>query len=128
MDKDKRSYTMSQIRKTDTKPELRARKFLFKHGFRYGVYNKKLPGNPDIVLSKYKAIIPDSIRNWKDKGSCIGQQWCAFADNKFSAPGTTCPLPPLCWQRPDCSTLFVTPKKNAPPDSTPVMPLATSLR
>ncbi len=57
MDKDKRSYTMSRIRKTDTKPELRARKFLFTHGFRYRLYNKKLPGNPDIVLPKYKAII-----------------------------------------------------------------------
>lgn len=48
---------MSQIRKTDTKPELRVRKFLFTNGFRYRLYNKKLPGNPDIVLPKYKAII-----------------------------------------------------------------------
>lgn len=48
---------MSQIRKTNTKPEIRVRKFLFKEGFRYRLYNKKLPGNPDIVLPKYKAII-----------------------------------------------------------------------
>lgn len=57
MDKGKRSYTMSLIRKTDTKPEIQVRKFLFKEGFRYRLYNKKLPGNPDIVLPKYKAII-----------------------------------------------------------------------
>lgn len=48
---------MSQIRKTDTKPELKVRKFLFKHGFRYRLYNNKLPGNPDIVLPKFQAVV-----------------------------------------------------------------------
>ncbi len=52
-----RSYTMSRIRKTDTKPELLVRKYLFKNGFRYRLYNRNLPGNPDIVLPKYKTII-----------------------------------------------------------------------
>lgn len=57
MDKYQRSITMSKIRKTDTRPELCVRKYLFKEGLRYRLYNKKLPGNPDIVLPKYKAII-----------------------------------------------------------------------
>lgn len=57
MDKSRRSYNMSQIRKTDTKPELKVRKYLFKEGFRYRLYGKKLPGNPDIVLPKYKAVV-----------------------------------------------------------------------
>lgn len=52
-----RSYVMSKIRKTNTKPELLVRKYLFKKGFRYRLYNKNLPGNPDIVLPKYKIII-----------------------------------------------------------------------
>jgi len=52
MDKGKRSYIMSQIRKTNTKPEIQVRKFLFREGFRYRLYNKKLPGNPDIVFAK----------------------------------------------------------------------------
>lgn len=52
-----RSYNMSQIRSTNTKPELIVRKYLFKEGFRYRLYDKNLPGKPDIVLPKYKTTI-----------------------------------------------------------------------
>ncbi len=57
MDSVKRSRMMAKIKKTNTKPELIVRRFLFKNGFRYRLYNKNLPGNPDIVLPKYKTII-----------------------------------------------------------------------
>ena len=33
------------------------RKFLFSKGFRYRLHVKNLPGNPDIVLPKYKTVI-----------------------------------------------------------------------
>lgn len=52
-----RSYNMSQIKGKNTKPEILVRKFLFSKGYRYRLYDKKLPGKPDIVLSKYKTII-----------------------------------------------------------------------
>jgi len=52
-----RSYNMSRIRSKDTKPEMAVRKYLFAHGFRYRLHNKKMPGKPDIVLSKYKTVI-----------------------------------------------------------------------
>lgn len=52
-----RSYNMSQIRSTNTKPELIVREYLFKEGFRYRLYDKNLPGKPDIVLPKYKTAI-----------------------------------------------------------------------
>lgn len=52
-----RSYNMSQIRGKDTKPELIVRKYLFSRGFRYRVHDKKLPGQPDIVLKKYNTVI-----------------------------------------------------------------------
>ncbi|MCK9411694.1 MAG: very short patch repair endonuclease [Prolixibacteraceae bacterium] len=52
-----RSYNMSRIKSTDTKPELLVRKFLFKNGFRYRLHVKNLPGKPDIVLPKYKTVI-----------------------------------------------------------------------
>ena len=55
--KEKRSEIMSKIRKTNTKPEIITRKFLFNKGLRYRIHNKKLIGNPDIVLSKYKTVI-----------------------------------------------------------------------
>ncbi|MBS1510120.1 MAG: DNA mismatch endonuclease Vsr [Bacteroidetes bacterium] len=52
-----RSYNMSRIRSTNTKPELLVRKFLFAHGFRYKLHDKSLPGKPDIVLPKYRTVI-----------------------------------------------------------------------
>ncbi len=52
-----RSYNMSQIKGKDTRPEMVVRKYLFAHGFRYRLHDKKLPGKPDIVLAKYKTAI-----------------------------------------------------------------------
>lgn len=55
--KKQRSYNMSRIKGKDTKPEMLVRKFLFAHGYRYKLHDKKMPGKPDIVLLKYKAVI-----------------------------------------------------------------------
>ena len=55
--KQKRSEIMSKISGKETKPEILVRKFLFANGFRYRKNDKKYPGKPDIVLSKYKTII-----------------------------------------------------------------------
>ena len=55
--KEKRSECMSKIHSKDTKPELTLRKALFARGFRFRVNCAKLPGKPDIVLSKYKTVI-----------------------------------------------------------------------
>jgi len=48
--KETRSRIMSKIRKTDTKPEIAVRKYLFQAGLRYRLYSSDLPGNPDITL------------------------------------------------------------------------------
>jgi len=56
-DKKTRSYNMSQIRAKDTKPEMTVRKYLHGQGYRYRLHEKKLPGTPDIVLSKYNTVI-----------------------------------------------------------------------
>jgi len=52
-----RSYNMSRIKGKNTKPEMLVRRFLFANGFRYRLNVKTLPGKPDIVLPKYKAVI-----------------------------------------------------------------------
>lgn len=52
-----RSYNMSRIRSKNTKPELAIRKLLHSRGFRFRLHRKDLPGKPDIVLSKYNAVI-----------------------------------------------------------------------
>lgn len=61
---------MSRIRKTDTKPELIVRKFLFKRGFRFRLYDTRLPGNPDIILPKYKTIIFVNGCFWHAHAGC----------------------------------------------------------
>jgi DNA mismatch endonuclease (patch repair protein) len=53
----KRSAMMSNIRSEDTKPELTVRRLLHKLGFRFRLHRKDLPGRPDIVLPKHRAII-----------------------------------------------------------------------
>lgn len=55
--KQQRSYNMSRIRSTDTKPEMLVRRFLHAQGLRYTLHSKKLPGRPDIVLPKYRTVI-----------------------------------------------------------------------
>lgn len=55
--KEVRSYNMSRIRSTNSKPEEIVRKHLFANGFRYGKNDKRYPGKPDIVLPKYKTVI-----------------------------------------------------------------------
>ncbi len=55
--KETRSYNMSRIRGKDTKPEELVRKYLFSQGFRYRKNDSRLPGRPDIVLSKYRTVV-----------------------------------------------------------------------
>ena len=52
-----RSRMMSGIRGKNTHPEMVVRKFLHKHGFRFRLHSKNLPGRPDIVLSKWMVVI-----------------------------------------------------------------------
>ena len=52
-----RSFNMSRIRSKNTEPEILTRKFLFERGFRYKLYDKTLPGKPDLVFPKYKTVI-----------------------------------------------------------------------
>jgi DNA mismatch endonuclease (patch repair protein) len=55
--KSKRSEVMSHIRSKDTKPELVVRSMLHRAGLRYSLQRKDLPGRPDIVLQKYRAVV-----------------------------------------------------------------------
>ncbi|HEY8572751.1 DNA mismatch endonuclease Vsr [Phenylobacterium sp.] len=52
-----RSERMSKIRSRDTSPELALRKALHARGFRFRLDDRKLPGRPDIVLPKHKAVV-----------------------------------------------------------------------
>lgn len=52
-----RSQIMARVKDKNTKPELLLRKAIFKQGFRYRLHVKTLPGKPDIVLARYRAVI-----------------------------------------------------------------------
>lgn len=54
---DVRSRMMAGIRGRDTKPELVLRRGLHQAGFRYRLHAKGLPGKPDLVFPKYRAVI-----------------------------------------------------------------------
>lgn len=54
---EKRSWNMGRIHGKDTSIEVKVRKRLFSHGYRYRKNDKRLPGKPDIVLPKYKSVI-----------------------------------------------------------------------
>jgi DNA mismatch endonuclease (patch repair protein) len=54
---EKRSEIMRAVKGADTGPELRLRKALHAKGFRYRLNVKGLPGKPDLVFPKYRAII-----------------------------------------------------------------------
>ena len=58
---EQRKKNMQRIRSKDTSIELKLRKELWNHGYRYRKNVKNLPGKPDIALTQYKiAIFCDS--------------------------------------------------------------------
>lgn len=57
LSKEQRSKNMQRIRSKDTNIEIMLRKALWNKGFRYRKNYKRLPGKPDIALTKYKIAI-----------------------------------------------------------------------
>lgn len=57
VDKQTRSWMMSGIRGTNTKPEMMLRRALHARGFRFRIHDRRLPGRPDIVLPKWGVVI-----------------------------------------------------------------------
>ncbi|MCZ7616464.1 MAG: very short patch repair endonuclease [Ignavibacteriaceae bacterium] len=53
----RRSEIMRNVKGKDTTPEIKVRKYLFEKGLRYRLHEKKLPGSPGIVISRYKTVI-----------------------------------------------------------------------
>ena len=74
VDKSTRSRMMSVIKGKDTKPELLVRKGLHSRGHRYKLHDKSLPGRPDLVFPKYRAIIQVNGCFWH-KHDCHIFRW-----------------------------------------------------
>ena len=54
---ERRSWNMSRIRSRDTGPERQLRSMLHRAGFRFRLNDGSLPGTPDIVMKKHRAVI-----------------------------------------------------------------------
>jgi DNA mismatch endonuclease (patch repair protein) len=70
-----RSFNMSRIHGKATKPEEIVRKYLFAHGFRYRKNDASLPGKPDIVLPKYRAVVFVNGCFWHKHKGCKYFVW-----------------------------------------------------
>jgi len=57
MTPEQRHRCMSHIRSKGTKPEMKVRRWLWSHGYRYRLNVKSVPGKPDIVLRPYRTAI-----------------------------------------------------------------------
>ncbi|MEP7452159.1 very short patch repair endonuclease [Phyllobacterium sp. SB3] len=53
----KRSANMARIRSQNTRPEMTVRRLIHSLGYRYRLHVAQLPGRPDIVFSRKKAVI-----------------------------------------------------------------------
>ena len=67
---EQRCRNMSAIRAKNTAPELLVRRALHAMGYRYRLHRKDLPGNPDIVLPKYKVVIFVNGCFWHRHSGC----------------------------------------------------------
>ncbi|HEX8567719.1 MAG TPA: very short patch repair endonuclease [Pyrinomonadaceae bacterium] len=54
---EQRKRNMTAIKSRHTKPEIIVRSILHRLGYRFRLHDAKLPGKPDIVLSRHKKIV-----------------------------------------------------------------------
>jgi DNA mismatch endonuclease (patch repair protein) len=65
-----RSRIMRGIRKRNTKPELLVRRQLHAMGFRFRLHRRDLPGTPDVVMPRHRAVIFVHGCFWHQHAGC----------------------------------------------------------
>jgi DNA mismatch endonuclease (patch repair protein) len=68
---ERRAANMRRIRSRDTAPEMIVRRLVHGMGCRYRLHVAALPGKPDIVLPRWKAIIEVRGCFWHQHPGCI---------------------------------------------------------
>ena len=63
-----RSRMMAGIQGKNTAPEILVRRGLHARGFRFKLHDRRLPGRPDLVLPKYRAVIEVNGCFWHGHG------------------------------------------------------------
>lgn len=89
VDKQTRSRMMANIKGKNTRSEITIRSLLHRQGFRFRIHDKSLPGTPDLVFRKYKAVIFVHGCYWHRHDDCkltsTPKQNKKFWVNKFNA-------------------------------------------
>ena len=57
LSREDRSLCMSRIRSRNMKPELAVRSMVHRLGYRFRIHRRDLPGAPDLVLPRHRAVI-----------------------------------------------------------------------
>ncbi|RSO58652.1 DNA mismatch endonuclease Vsr [Acinetobacter lactucae] len=70
VDTETRSRMMANVKSKNTKPELKVRSLLHRKGLRFRLHGKDLPGKPDIILPKFKAVIFVNGCFWHGHKNC----------------------------------------------------------
>jgi DNA mismatch endonuclease (patch repair protein) len=88
VDKATRSRMMAGIRGRDTTPEMTVRRYLHAQGLRYRLHAKSLPGRPDLVFPRHRAVVFVNGCFWHRHPGCryatLPRSNTAVWDAKFS--------------------------------------------
>lgn len=88
VDRQTRSKIMASVGQKDTGAELELRRALHQFGLRYRLHDRSLPGSPDIVFSRFRAVVFVHGCYWHSHGcyrSTVPKSRREFWTDKFSA-------------------------------------------
>lgn len=57
VDRKTRSRIMASVGQRDTGPEMCLRRILHRHGLRYRLHDRSLPGSPDLVFPRFQSVV-----------------------------------------------------------------------
>ena len=86
--KETRSQIMSRVGQKDTRPEILLRSVLHKAGLRYRLYDKALPGSPDLIFPRFRSVVFVHGCYWHSHGcyrSTVPKSRREFWKKKFRA-------------------------------------------
>ncbi|MGH9774177.1 MAG: very short patch repair endonuclease [Candidatus Acidiferrales bacterium] len=69
--KKRRSENMRRIRSKGMRPEIAVRRLVHSMGYRFRLHSLKLPGKPDIVLSRLRKIVDVRGCFWHQHKGCV---------------------------------------------------------
>ena len=83
-----RSALMSRVKHVDTEPELVVRRALHRRGLRYVLADRRLPGKPDLVFPRHKAVVFVHGCFWHGHSECTRGRPSA-SNTEYWAPKIT---------------------------------------